>query len=471
MKESFINFNEKRMHIFSELVKRYWNGNLKRTSDLEELAQEIREKYDFDETDLPFIKNHIRLAMGLDPSEKDTFESELDMVKNSREIHSPIVSRIEGPCEYCGGENCRCDTMGKYESPLYLRKNTQLRTEEKECVQKEGENCIECGFCVPNCDFGALAEKIEFLPVIELLQNGNAPVYAVVAPAIAGQFGENVTMGRLRAAFLEMGFADMIEVALFADILTIKEAFEFNRLVKGEEDFFLTSCCCPVWFNLIKKSYPDIYEHLSPSVSPMIASGRILKKLYPDAKVVFFAPCLAKKAEALEEELKGAVDYVINFNELQEIFHALDMDLEALQPVDKDQASLGGRVYARTGGVSFSVKMVVNRLNPARVIRLKAQKVDGVKECRKYLEDLRAKGKGSANFIEGMGCSGGCVGGPRTNIEPGKATEMVNEFGEDSLILTPFDNLNVIKILKQFGVKSIEEITRNEELVRILSRD
>ncbi len=161
----------------------------------------------------------------------------------------------------------------------------------------------------------------------------------------------------------------MIEVALFADILTIKEAFEFNRLVKREEDFFLTSCCCPVWFNLIRKSYPDIYEHLSPSVSPMIASGRILKRLYPEAKIVFFAPCLAKKAEALEEELKGAVDYVINFVELQEIFHVLEINLEGIQGKEKDQASLGGRVYARTGGVSFSVKMVVNRLDPTRLIK------------------------------------------------------------------------------------------------------
>ncbi len=472
MKESYMNFNEKRMHIFSELVRRYWSGNLKQVSDLEALAQEIRTKYGFEEEELPFIRDHIRLAMGLNPTGNSRFEEELDMMRKSGEIHRPIVSRIEGPCEYCGNENCRCETFGKYESPLYLRQNAEKGGEERgENEEGKDTDCIECGFCASSCDFGALAEKIEFMPAIELLRKQDAPVYAVVAPAVVGQFGENVTMGGLRAAFLEMGFADMIEVALFADILTIKEAFEFNRLVKKEEDFFLTSCCCPVWFNLIRKSYPEIYEHLSPSVSPMIASGRILKKLYPGAKVVFFAPCIAKKSEAVEEELKGAIDYVINFNELQEIFHALDINPEAIKPVEKDQASLGGRVYARTGGVSFSVKTVVNRLNPARLIRLKSQKVDGVKECRERLESLRKNGKGAANFMEGMGCKGGCVGGPRTNIETWRAAELVNEFGEDSLILTPFDNLNVVKILKQFGVKSIEEITKNDELVRILSRD
>lgn len=460
MEEKFIKFHEKRMFIFSELVKRFWNGKLNKISDLNELAEEIREKYGFSKQDLPFIKDHIRLAMGLDPNGGDMMEEELKLIRMSGEIHRPIVTRLEGPCEYCEGDRCKCESFGKYESPLYLKQDLH---------EDEGE-CIQCGFCASNCDFGAIAEKIEFVPVIQMLQDVDTPVYAVVAPAITGQFGEEVTMGKLRAAFLKMGFADMIEVALFADILTIKEAFEFNRLVKKEEDFFLTSCCCPVWFNLIKKSYPDIYEHLSPSVSPMIASGRILKKLYPHAKVVFFAPCIAKKAEALEEELKGAVDYVVNFNELREIFRALEINLEDIPPVDKDQASLGGRVYARTGGVSFSVKMVVNRLDPTRVIKLKSKKVDGVKDCKALLDRLRQDGKDSANFIEGMGCSGGCVGGPRTNIDSRKAMELVNEFGEDSVILTPFDNLNAVKILRQFGIRSITEITANEELKKILSR-
>ena len=461
MEEKYAEFHNKRMYIFGELVKRYWNGKLNHNSDLKNLADEIKDKYGFSERDMPFIQDHIRLAMGQDPNGKELFEQELDWIRGSRDVQNPVVSKVEGPCELCEGKACRCETLGKYENPLYFKRD--------ETGYKD-DDCIQCGFCASNCDFGAIAEKIEFLPVIQLLKKAGAPVYAVVAPAITGQFGENVSMGQLRSAFQKMGFADMIEVALFADILTIKEAFEFNHLVKRKEDFFLTSCCCPVWFNLIRKSYPDIYEHLSLSVSPMIASGRILKRLYLNAKVVFFAPCIAKKSEALEEDLKGAIDYVVNFNELKEIFHALEINLEEVQPVEKDQASLGGRIYARTGGVSFSVKTVVNRLDPARVIKLKSQKVDGVKECRGRLETLHIGGKDIANFIEGMGCKGGCVGGPRTNIDTASATKLVNEFGEESFILTPFDNLNVVKILKQFEIDSIEEITKNEELKKLLSR-
>jgi iron only hydrogenase large subunit-like protein len=220
---------------------------------------------------------------------------------------------------------------------------------------------------------------------------------------------------------------------------------------------------------MTKKNYEELYQHMSPSVSPMIAAGRILKKLYSDARVIFFAPCIAKKAEVKEPELKGAIDFVINFRELKEIFKALEIDPADLPGDEKDQASLGGRFYARTGGVSFSVKTVVNRLEPSRVIKLNAKKVDGVADCKKILETLANK-EVNANFIEGMGCVGGCVGGPRTNLEVDKATRIVNEFAEDSLIMTPFDNLNVMKILKELGIERIEDIMKQEELVGLLTR-
>lgn len=461
MREKYANFNEKRMHIFSVLVKKYWDGELKTAEDLTALAETIREKYGFGDADMPFIKNHIRAAMGLNPKEEDFFSDELDMVKGYKEIRQPVIARIAGPCEYCGNPDCECADACKYETHVYSRKT--------EPVIKSGK-CLNCGYDAPDCNFGAIVDKIEFIPLIDLLKDRDTLVFASVAPAIVGQFGEGVTMGMLRTALKAIGFKDMIETALFADILTIKEAFEFNSLVKSEEDFFLTSCCCPVWFNMIKNNYPDIYKHLSPSVSPMVASGRILKKLYGNAKVVFIAPCIAKKAEAKEPELKDAIDYVLNFRELQEIFKALAVNLPELQPDDKDQASFGGRIYARTGGVSFSVKTVVNRLEPTRVIKLKANKVDGVKECRKVLDDLREGKRAASNFIEGMACKGGCVGGPRTNIEVDKATKLVNEFGEDSFILTPFDNLNVMKILKQLNINSIEEIAHNDEINKLLSR-
>lgn len=459
MNDSFSGFQEKRMTIFGELVKMYWNGQLNTTDDLDRLSANIRDKFGFTGQDMPFIKDHIRIAMGLNPTGTGTFTDELDMVRKSKVIGEPVIAKIEGICEFC--DNDDCSQICKHEAHVYRRNKGPVI---------ENNKCLSCGECVVSCDFGALADKIAFIPLIDLLKDESVTVFAAVAPAIAGQFGDNVTLGQLRTAFRLMGFADMIEVAMFADILTIREAFEFNQLVKTENDFFLTSCCCPVWFNMTRKGYPDMYKYMSPSVSPMIASGRFLKELYKDAKVVFFAPCIAKKAEINEPELKGAVDYVINFRELAEVFDALDIHPADLPGDEKDQASLGGRLYAKTGGVSFSVKTVVNRLEPQRVIKLKSKRVDGVKDCKRILDELSEGKEVNANFIEGMGCIGGCVGGPRTNIDVDRATIIVNEFGEDSLIMTPFDNLNILKILKQSGINSIEEIVENKHVSDLLIR-
>lgn len=459
MKSRFAGFQDKRMRIFGELVKMYWEGKLNTVSDMNRLASELRIKLDLSDHDMPFIKDHIRIAMGLDPRGDTDFTDELDIVKRSDAVGEPIIAKIEGPCEMC--DNANCSEACKYEAQVYRRSKGPVIVDNK---------CLSCGECVVNCDFGALADKMEFLPLINLLKDQNTTVFAAVAPAIAGQFGDEVTLGQLRTALRLMGFTDMVEVAMFADILTIREAFEFNQLVKSEDDFYLTSCCCPVWFNLTKKGYPEMYTHMSPSVSPMIASGRFLKDMYKDARVVFIAPCIAKKNEINEPELKGAIDFVINFRELAEVFNALGINPVELPGEEKDQASLGGRLYAKSGGVSFSVKTVVNRLEPKRVIKLKAKRVDGVKSCKQILDELSAGNYIGANFIEGMGCVGGCVGGPRTNIDLDKATKIVNEFGEDSLIMTPFDNMNVMKILKQSGIDSIEKIMQNEHVLQLLKR-
>ncbi|WP_099192643.1 [Fe-Fe] hydrogenase large subunit C-terminal domain-containing protein [Tepidibacter mesophilus] len=459
MNEKFENFQEKRMYIFSEIVNRYWNDKLKDEKDLENLAYDIKEKYGFGDKDMNFIKNHIRVAMGLDTSSNEKFANEIKTIKEYKKVDTPIVTKIDGVCDYCE-KDCNCEDTCKYEAHIYQRTKGPII---------ENNKCLNCGDCVKACDFGALADKIEFVPLIDMLKDKNTKVYATVAPSITGQFGD-ATMGQIRTALKLMGFEDMIEVALFADILTIKEAFEFIELVKDEQDFYLTSCCCPVWFKLVEKKYPELFEHMPPSISPMIASGRFLKKLYEGSKVVFISPCIAKKAEAKEEELKGDIDFVLTFRELKEVFDTLNINLSELAKDEKDQASFAGRVYARTGGVSFSVKSVVNRLNPKRLIKLKAKKVHGAKACNKILSDLSSNENIDYNFVEGMGCVGGCVGGPRTNIDVAKATALVNEFGEDSLIMTPFDNKNVVKILNEFKVNDINEIMENEEIANMLKR-
>jgi iron only hydrogenase large subunit-like protein len=462
MLTKFKDFQKKRMEIFRELVKQGWEEDLSK-HNLGQLAHKIKEKYNYQEEDISFIKDHIRTALGLDTTAKDNFSDEVITALNNEQIERPIVTKVNGVCEECGRQFSQsdCQESCKYEAQMYRRNKGPIIVNDK---------CLSCGNCVTSCSFGALADKIEFVPLIEKLKDDDTKVYATVAPSIVGQFGADVSMGQLRTACKLLGFADMVEVALFADILTIKEAFEFNDLVTEKNDFFLTSCCCPVWINLVKKNYPNLFANMSPALSPMVASGRLLKELYPEAQVVFIGPCIAKKSEAKQENFAEDIDFVLTFQELAEIFKALEIDLADLPADEKDQASFAGRVYARTGGVSFSVKTVVNRIAPQRLIKFDSKRVDGVVECKEILDALAEGEEVEANFIEGMGCEGGCVGGPRTNIEVDKATKSVNDYGEDSLIMTPFDNLNLIKMFEELGVENIESVASDHPIAGLLTR-
>lgn len=213
---------------------------------------------------------------------------------------------------------------------------------------------------------------------MESLHSKERLAYALIAPAFLGQFSDEVTPGMLRNAFKQMGFDGMVEVAVFADILTLKEALEFDQNINTETDYQLTSCCCPMWIAMIRKIYSDLMPHVPATVSPMIAAGRTIKILHPDALTVFIGPCVAKKAEAKETDLRGAIDHVLTFQETKELFDLLKVDLTLFAASEKENSSRAGRIYARVGGVSEAVKNTVERLNPNRRIAIKTCQADGV---------------------------------------------------------------------------------------------
>ncbi|WP_061301977.1 [Fe-Fe] hydrogenase large subunit C-terminal domain-containing protein, partial [Clostridium botulinum] len=340
---------------------------------------------------------------------------------------------------------------------------------EKNSTAINKDMCINCGICVDSCKNGRILDKVEFLPIINLIKE-NKTVIAAVAPAIAGQFGENVTMDQLREAFIKAGFTDMVEVAFAADILTVKEAVEFNKHINKPDDLMITSCCCPMWVGMLKKVYKELVPDLSPSVSPMIAAGRILKKLNKDTKVVFIGPCIAKKAEAKEKDLVGAIDFVLTFQEVEQIFRALEinpMDLHGVPSVE--YASKAGRLYARTGGVSIAVSETIEELYPEKFKNFKSVKVDGIKDCKAIL-DKALKKEVDANFIEGMGCPGGCVGGPKAIVPPTKSRIAVDEFAYDSPIKVPVHSKVLDDVLSKIGINSIDDF-KDPKKIEILERD
>lgn len=330
-------------------------------------------------------------------------------------------------------------------------------------VSIDPRQCAGCGACIEACESGALTASKDILPALAAIRDAKGPVYALVAPAFLGQFSSEVTPGKLRSAFKTAGFDGMVEVALFADILTLKEALEFDRNINSESDFQLTSCCCPMWIAMIRKVYHELMPHVPGAVSPMVAAGRTIKYLHPDAVTIFVGPCMAKKAEAREPDLVGAVDYVLTFQEVRDIFDGLAVKPAELPELEKDHSSRAGRIYARTGGVSEAVRCTVERFHPGRAIGVHTRQADGVPACKAMIEAIK-NGEGNANFFEGMGCVGGCVGGPKAILPREEGRENVERYGHDAQYPTPLDNPYVLELLHRLDFDTVEEFLEKSDI-------
>ncbi len=386
-----------------------------------------------------------------DVRQSGNFDShQLDCLLNPEKY--PLIWSI-GQCG-CKDEEAACQRACLFDA---------ISRTEKGDIKIDNDKCTGCRVCVDSCKAKKLVDSKEILPMLETINQNKAPVYALIAPAFIGQFSDKVTPGKLRSAFKMLGFTGMVEVALFADILTLKEALEFDKNINSEEDFLLTSCCCPIWIAMLRKIYHEFMPHVPAAVSPMIACGRSVKYLHPDAVTVFIGPCVAKKAEAKEKDICDAVDYVLTFQEIQDLFDFAEIKPEELSDDDRDHSSKGGRIYARTGGVSQAVKSTVEKLSPDRKIKLEAVQANGIPECKKLLNEIR-EGNITANFIEGMGCIGGCVGGPKSIIDRTEGTAHVNAYGEKAVYQTPIENPYVIELLDRLGLETVEKLLEQSDI-------
>lgn len=371
--------------------------------------------------------------------------------------HAPVIFAEE--CEQCAYDRA-CENSCIFDA---------FEQGEDGKVHINKEKCTGCGACVDACKLEKLAANKDVVPVLQAVRKEGQEVYALAAPAFLGQFGADVTTGKLRAAFKAMGFQGLIEVAVFADILTLKEALEFDANIRQEQDYQLTSCCCPVWIAMIRKVYKELMPHVPGAVSPMVAAGRVVKKLHPGAVTVFVGPCMAKKKEAREPDIADAVDYVLTFQEVQDMFEAADIHPGQLGEDEKEHSSRAGRIYARTGGVSEAVKETVKQLNPDRKIAVRAEQADGVPACREMIERIK-RGETDANFFEGMGCPGGCVGGPKSIIGKEEGRKNVEQYGAAAEYKTPLENPFVPELLARFGFHTIDEfLEKSDILVRDFS--
>ena len=334
----------------------------------------------------------------------------------------------ESKCIKCGKCKSACpyDAIGKKVRPCSVACGVKaIESDEYGRAVINKDKCLSCGMCMVSCPFGAIADKSQIFQLIRCMKNGGE-VVAEIAPAYAGQFGKEATPDKIYAALLKLGFSQVYEVALGADIGAVTEAHDYVYHVKtGEKPFLLTSCC-PAWSMLAKKQFPEIIDSVSKELTPMVATARSIKKEHPNAKVVFIGPCAAKKLEAMRKTVRSDVDFVITFEELDAMFEARGIDPKTIESQGHlHDATAAGRGYAVAGGVSKAIENCIHEYYPD--VEVQIEHVEGLDECKKVLMLAKA-GRKNGYLIEGMGCPGGCVAGAGTNIPVPEAQKKGKEF-------------------------------------------
>ncbi len=310
---------------------------------------------------------------------------------------------------------------------------------EHKAATIDNDKCTACGACVYQCPFGAIMDKSYMVNVIDIIkkseENKKYKVYAVVAPSISSQF-TYAKLGQVISGLKGLGFYTVVEAALGADMVAMAESKELA------EEGFLTSSCCPAFVKYVKSAFPALAQHISHNLSPMAALAKYIKETSEGAKVIFIGPCTAKKAEAQLESVKPYVDSVLTFEELQALFDSKDIDVTSLDEDVLDNASYYGRIFARSGGLSDAVSQAMKEQNIE--FNLKPAVCDGIEACRVALLK-KSKNVLDANFIEGMACVGGCIGGAGCLTHGEKNKSEVDKYGREAMEKTISDAVSVLK--------------------------
>ena len=257
------------------------------------------------------------------------------------------------------------------------------------------DECVLCGQCFSVCPQNAKQISCDLEKVRVMLMG--SPVYASVAPSFAAAF-PGIGIDALEAALQQLGFQGAEETAVGAAI--VKK--EYERILREETPNVLVSSCCTSVNLLMRKHYPDTLFALAPVLSPLQAHCADIKRRHPEAKTVFFGPCIAKKQEMAECDY---IDAVLSFEELRDWLQEKGVSLE---PMADQRAGGKTRLFPTAGGVLNTMEKLPDYTYLA---------VDGIENCAAVLEEIRA-GSLHRCFIELSACPGSCANGPLLGNRP-----------------------------------------------------
>lgn len=499
MKESYVDLVNIRRKVFAKIAQMAYDDvklNELEKASFEIIPGEVAHFRDSVFRERAIVDERLRLTMGMEARKPIEFhrvtDGILDMDVENTLFLEPLVNVITSACEACPTkafivtDNCRkclahpctnvCPknavSIGKDRAIIDQDKcikcgrcketcpYSAIIVYERPCAAVCGVNaigsdylgraeinqdkCVSCGRCITHCPFGAISDKSQIYQLVKSLKK-EVNSYAIIAPSFIGQFGPLASPIQIFEGIKELGFKEVVEVSLGADITTLHEANEYLKRVPNEIPYMGTSCCNS-WTLMVKKNFPDLADYISDSSSPMVETAKHIKKNDPNAVITFIGPCISKKLEALREEVKNYIHYVITYEELMGMFVAKGVELSEIEVSKEIQdASTLGRGYAIAGGVAEAVKVTAKLLDPTREINVEGAST--LEECVKLMRAAKA-GRKDGYLLEGMACPGGCIGGPGTIASMNRVKRAVMAFKNSSAYMTPLENTLIDESLR-----------------------
>ncbi len=357
-----------------------------------------------------------------------------------------IIEIIKSNCKDC------------YKCIKHCPVNAISYSDNRVCI--DFDKCILDGTCVNVCPQKAKKVKTSLPELKEALQNGEK-VIASIAPSFYAYYDFDKT-GCILSFLKSQGIFRVEQTSQFAKINAIKH-YEYMKITKLP----VISTACPVIVKLIENFYPDLINLLAPVDSPMVLHAKEIKENYPDSKVVFIGPCLAKKNEAEE----NGIEYALSFNELEEWMNDENFSFDKVTPeFFNDDYIYETSTYPLEGSL-LTLCGADKELSKDEMISL-----SGLEEIMEFLKYLRGKSNVQYKMIEMLACKNGCINGPLKPSSYCDANyfEIEEKFNKEINMFEKKDqkilNINKYPLNRRFANHYEEEIVPTEEQIRATLR-